>query len=71
MSLDRRQIVIPIQATWRGFLKQPRRWTARGGRPHLVAALNELDGHLLPGGLVQRQLHKPEGAAVEIPDLQP
>jgi hypothetical protein len=36
---------------------------------HLVAALDELDGHELARLLVARELHEAKGAAVEVPDL--
>lgn len=40
------------------------------GREHLVSPLNELDGHLLAGALVQRKLNKAKCAAVQVLDLQ-
>ena len=35
-------------------------------RQHLIASLDKFDCHLLPSGLVQRKLHKPEGAAIQV-----
>ena len=38
-------------------------------RAHLIAALYELHSYLLPGRLIQGQLHEAEGAAVQVPYL--
>lgn len=38
-------------------------------RQHLIASLDEFHCNLLPSSLVQRKLHKPESAAVEVPYL--
>ena len=38
-------------------------------RAHLIAALYELHSYLLPGRLVQGQLHEAESAAVQVPYL--
>ena len=48
--------------------RRPLQQHKRGAR--LVAALYELDGTLPPGRAVQRQLHKAEGATVQVLDLQ-
>lgn len=51
------------------------RWPPRAPRrpplrAYLVAPLNELDGDQLAGALVARQLHKTEGAAVQVSNLR-
>jgi len=47
-----------------------RRRRRRLKTPHLVAALDELDRHVLARLLVARELHEAERAAVEVPDLR-